>query len=188
MVPGNVAGLLVFLAALTPGYAWVRVAERYRPRPARSSLFEAVELATAGAFATTLAAALASAVAPHWPGMFIDIEKWAHAGNSYLQGEPYRAMRTLVFVIVAACLLALACALLINRNGPSQIIPGATVWQSVLEYKGSRVFVAVHLKDDRQIEGYVWSFPTAETGMQEIALQAPIFATFQGQASPRKRR
>jgi hypothetical protein len=48
LIPTTVAGVAVFLASLSPGYIWVRVAEVRVPRQRRTQLLEAAELVLLG--------------------------------------------------------------------------------------------------------------------------------------------
>lgn len=177
MVPSTVVGLVLFVAALAPGYFFLRVAERFETRASRSPFLEAVELIVIGSLATTFAALLALLMGTLFESFFLDVRAWAREGNSYLRTEPFGVARSVAFVVPAACGLAAVGARLVHHDGSPDLVPHATVWRSVFHYHNSPVLVGLQLKDGILVEGYLWSYPTGPSDVREIALQKPIIVT-----------
>jgi hypothetical protein len=184
VLPGDLVGLILLLAAVAPGYVFVRVAEQYRPRPERSALLETAEVLAIGAACTTFAALLAVGLEYAMHGLVVDVSKWSSQGNAYLRERPFTVARSIGLALVGACAIAYLSALIVNRGRPAGIIPGVTVRAGVFEpagRAGRRAWVAVHLKDGSVVEGYLLAYPTGGSDVQEIALQKPIGRTDPGQ-------
>jgi Family of unknown function (DUF6338) len=180
VVPGNLFALVLFLAAVAPGYIFIRATERYRSVPERSTLLEAAELIVIGAASTTAASLVGLSLAFFWDSAFVDVERWADDGNGYLRDEPYRAAFSIGFVLVVGCVVAFAAALLANRGNPRDLVPGATVWRNVMKpasEEGKCGWVSAHLKDGSVVEGYLMSYPTGTSDIQALGLSEPIAYT-----------
>jgi hypothetical protein len=180
VIPGNLVGLILFLAAVAPGYVFVRTSERFRARPGRSALLEAAELLVIGAACTTIASLIAVGLAEWLGGGFLDIPAWAEQGNDYLRGEPYRLAWSVGFVLLVASAAAFGLAHLANRGRTGDIVLGVTVWSGAFEaagHKGQRAWLTAHLHDGRIVEGYVKGYPTGASDVQALALQRPITVT-----------
>jgi len=61
VVPINFVSIVLFLVFMTPGFTWVRVEERERPRPDRTQLLEAAGSLSIGTIASVLAGAAVAA-------------------------------------------------------------------------------------------------------------------------------
>jgi hypothetical protein len=180
VLPGNLLGIVLLLAAVAPGYVYVRVAERYQSRPERSALVETVELVAIGAACTTVAALLAVGLEGLVDSIVIDISTWASKGNAYLRARPESVARSIGLVLGGACVIAYLSARVVNRGRPAGIVPGITVRAGVFQpasRPGKRAWVAVHLKNGSIVEGYLLAYPTGESDAQSIALQKPIGLT-----------
>lgn len=183
MLPANFVGLLLLLAALAPGYVYVRVAEQRRSRPDRSALLETAEFLVIGAASTTVAVLVLVALAERTDDLVIDLPRWAREGSTYLEVRPYAVARSVGAVLGGACGLAYLGARFIHRGQPPNLVPGVTVRAAVFEpagRPGRRAWVAVHRKDGSVIEGYLLAYPTGGSDAQEIALQKPIGLTPSG--------
>jgi Family of unknown function (DUF6338) len=82
VIPSTVFGLLVVAAALGPGYVFVRVEERRRPRAVRSPLLETAELLLIGGIFSTAAFAGVAALSV-WAG-WIDEHMLAIQRTTYV--------------------------------------------------------------------------------------------------------
>jgi Family of unknown function (DUF6338) len=157
VIPTSLLGLLVFAASMCPGYAWVRVSEKRRPRPDRSSLLELAELVSVGAFASALAllAGLLVAKATGW----IDLTKLAHQGAKYVLSHPERGLTFLLAVLVASYAGTYLVALVALRHLPVAV-SHASVWYEALGDAAAtrRVRALLELRDGRAIRGNVASF------------------------------
>jgi Family of unknown function (DUF6338) len=142
---------------MCPGYAWVRVSERRRPRPDRSALLELAELVSVGAFSSALAllAGLLIAKATAW----IDLRAFARQGTKYVLVHPERGLTFLLLVLVASYVGTYLVALAALRHLPAAV-SHASVWYEALGDAGAtrRVRATVELRDGRAIRGNVASF------------------------------
>jgi hypothetical protein len=147
VLPGNLLALVLLLAAVAPGYVYVRVAERYQSRLDRSALVETVELVAIGAACTTVAVLLAVGLEGLVDGVVLDVSRWASQGNAYLRSRPESLARSIGLVLGGAGVVAYLSARIVNRGRPAGIVPGITVRAGVFEpasRPGKRAWVAVH--------------------------------------------
>lgn len=102
-MPTNFIGLALFVVFITPGYLWVRVEERSRPRPDRSQLLEVAELLMVGAVASFLAAGFLAALGPHL-GALLNVADWIGAPDrtAFLSGRLVQAMNSLLLTVLTA--------------------------------------------------------------------------------------
>lgn len=102
-MPDNLVGLVLFVAFITPGYLWVRLEERARPRPDRSGLLEVAELLTIGVLASLFAAAFVGWLGARVPGL-LDVSSWADAerADEYLAEHWIKAGVSLLGVVLSA--------------------------------------------------------------------------------------
>ena len=182
MLPANLVGILVFFAAIFPGFAWVRVAETRALRASRSPLMEMLELASVGATCSIAAAACMGGLTKIVP-VFADLDRWA-TDDSYFRNNQFRVLLTVVVVLGMSTAISWFAARVVYRNQPRVFGPERTVWTDVLAESGRTLeggmlrvaFLAVRLSDDRLIEGYLYSFPAGNTDtVEEVALRSPIF-------------
>lgn len=180
MLPGDPAGLVLLLAALAPGYVYVRAAERYRSRPERSVLLELAEILVIGAACTTMSAVLVVVSATLFDGVVLDIPSWATEGTRYLKTRPYVLARTVGLVLTGACVVAYVSARIVHRKQPPTRLAGYTVKNGVFDglgRDGKRAWLALHLRNGDVVEGYLFAYPTGASDEEEIALQRPIGLT-----------
>src|SRR6266852_3591590 len=116
MLPGAPIALFA-LAALLPGWIFVRLAERRIPRPERSALAELVELAAVG-FSTVAASVfvVASLSWTHIPGLF-NVRAWAILRGAYLGRHIGSALLSAIFVAnleLCSCRCFVFCGLQIQ--------------------------------------------------------------------------
>lgn len=179
MIANSLAGFAFFVAGLGPGYLFIRVAEKHKPRPGRSTLFEAVEMVVVGAVASLLSIAAVLALAD--VTSFIDSRALALSPGTYLLTNAWRSL------VVLATLLALAyggtwvvaCRI---YGGDGAVDPGGSSWWEAFRRAsaGRFVRVTVELRDGRRIAGQVGGFTAESVDNRELGLVAPIAA----QAAP----
>lgn len=183
-MPTTVVGLIVVVGAFAPGYAWIRVAEARKLRADRSPLLETVELGLVGAAATLISAAAVGLISESFAVGLADLQHWALQGSLYFENHPVKVLLTLAAIVVLSTFSAWAAARVAYRRYPPVFGPERTVWSDVLAGSGQLVgegvartaFIAARTKDDRIIEGYLFSFPSGPSDtVSEVALQAPIF-------------
>jgi Family of unknown function (DUF6338) len=180
VLPGDLIGVVILLAAVAPGYVYVRVAEHYRSRPERSALLETAEVVVIGAGCTTLAAGALVGIGQWVDGIVLDTSSWIRHGNAYLRSRPDLLLRSAALALVLAFLVAYVAARVVNRGRPRHIVPGIAVRSGVFEAarrEGKRGWVAVHLKNGTIVEGYLQAYPTGDVEAPEIALQKPTGLT-----------
>jgi hypothetical protein len=174
VIPGTALGLVLAVAALGPGYVYLRVAERRSARPERSSLLEAVELAVVGALASTAALLVVGALAD-----------WTHVANahwlaadpaSYTGHHPLRLLWLVALTLGLAYLIAFAAAKVIHRT-PDVIRPAGSAWTEAFINKcpkGCATVLTVELRDGRKVEGTHGAHTPSVDYNRELYLRAPL--------------
>ncbi len=175
MIPGTALGLVLTVAALGPGYIYLRVAERRHARPERSGLLEGVELAVVGALASIASLLVVGVVADatgvanaHWLG--------AHPA-SYLGHHPLRLLWLVALALVLAYGIAFGAATLMLRGVPDAIRPAGTAWTEafIADCPNNEVAVLiVELRDGRRIEGTLGAHTPSADYNRELYLRAPL--------------
>ena len=179
MAPKNLLGLLLLVAAFSPGYVYLRFAERWHTRPARSTLLEAVELVSIGAVVSTVVTLAVTAIGDL--SGWLDTTQLFRDPARYVADHPARCLIALLVAAVAAYGLAAAAALATNavKNRQStereQVIPGVTVWQQMLRTgrpeERNSVVLNVELRDGRILTGLAYSWTAHDEENRELALQ-----------------
>jgi hypothetical protein len=174
VIPGTALGLVLTVAALGPGYIYLRVVERRNARPERSGLLEAVELVIVGALASTAALLVIGALAD-----------WTHIANahwlaahpaSYAGHHPLRLLWLVALTLGLAYLIAFAVANVIHR-APDAIRPAGSAWTEAFITecpKGSAAVLTVELRDGRKIEGTLRAHTPSVDYNRELYLTAPL--------------
>ncbi|MDQ1586210.1 MAG: hypothetical protein QOH80_1575 [Actinomycetota bacterium] len=179
MAPKNLLGLLLLVAAFSPGYVYLRFAERWHTRPSRSSLLEGVELLSIGALISATVALAAIALGDATGAL--DTARLFNHPEDYVAAEPIRCLFALLISAVGAYALAALAAHTANvvkkRQSPDreQVTPGVTVWQQTLrtgnpESRNS-VVLNVELRDGRILTGLAYSWTAHDAENRELALQ-----------------
>lgn len=182
MIPSNLAGLVLFVASLGPGYIFVRVVEVGGPRPPRSTFFEAVEMAVVGAVATTIAACvvLAATDLAGW----IDTPRLFSHSKRYFEVHPLRVLAC-VFMTLALSYVGVALPWVVRevtkrRRGaePAAIHkPGAAGWQEVFVTRrpaNTTLVATAELSDGRKVIGQVLGFSSIAHDNRELTLGKPL--------------
>lgn len=178
MLPGTLLGFVLFIASLGPGYVYVRVAERHDPRPERSQLAEAVEMAIFGAVATTMSAAVILMISGS-TGL-LDLSALVERPRAYLIAEPMRVLATLLATGGASYALAWTVGVIRHREEQAVVHPGRTMWLEMLWHakpsQAHSTIATVELRDGRTVVGMVGGFTAQDSEQRELALQAPLAA------------
>jgi hypothetical protein len=189
VIPSSGLELVVVLAALGPGYVYLRVAERRMVRPERSGLLEAVELVVIGALASTVALLLVLILAD-WSSV-VNMHDLGREGDVYLKHHPLRMLWVVAVVLLIAYVLVWVAARIALRGQQPTIEPGGTSWQaSFSENKPTKdhaVALSVELKDHRVIQGVLGGYTTNADDNRELCLVAPIFVRGGVEAQPHER-
>jgi hypothetical protein len=182
VIPTTALGLVVFLAALGPGYVYLRVAERRGVRPERSGLLEAVELAVVGAFASTVATLAVFALAD--AANVVNIHVLGSDPQHYAEDHPLRLLWLVAVTLLTGYALAWTGARLVHLRNEPNIVPGGTAWgnafRAELPHPYDVVRVTVELRDGRKLTGPLGGFTTDADADRELCLAAPIFVQLPG--------
>lgn len=167
-MPSTVLGLVVLAAALGPGYVFIRVEERRRPRPERSALLETAEIVVIGGLASTIAFAAVAGVASHT--RWLDETKLARNHSEYLLSHVSRFAMLLLITLGLACLIAFLGARLLFHGYPATI-KAHSAWDEFLaEQPGIINFVTVGLDDGVAIGGDVVAHSVGERSADDREL------------------
>jgi hypothetical protein len=152
VIPSSVLGLVVVAAALGPGYVFVRIEERRRPRPTRSTLLETAELLIIGGFASTMAFAAVAAVAAHT--RWLDEEKLAKNSTKYLLSHASRFGVLLLVTLALSYAATWLVARAIFRHRPASI-EHISAWDRAFEPKSADalVYITAGLDDGLAVAG-----------------------------------
>jgi len=176
VIPDSLLGLVLFAASLGPGYVFETVAEKRRPRPARSTLGETIEMAVIGASFSVLAAILVLLLAHETA--WIDTKALANETTLYVLQNPLRAPAALATVFVLGYAGAGVTARLLYRGKNPRIQPGFVPWHRVFlqdrPNDDSSVFVTVYMRDGSKIAGTLGAYTLEHGDNREIALVAPM--------------
>lgn len=158
----------VFAAALGPGYVFLRVEERRRPRASRSSLVQTVELAAIGATAFAISSLIVVSVGlrANW----IETSKLAQGRSTYILQNGDTALALLVATLVLAYLIAWVAARLWLHGSKPSIFP-ISAWHEALEERsGTAPYVVLSLRDGRQVAGSVRAYTVDDRPLAEREL------------------
>jgi hypothetical protein len=86
VIPSSIAGVLVFLASVGPGYVYVRIRENWRPYVERTPLREAAQIVVAGSLATVAGVVVTLNVGKALN--FLDTNALAERPGHYLTTHP----------------------------------------------------------------------------------------------------
>jgi hypothetical protein len=175
MFPSTLLGVLAFLASAGPGYAYVKIAERWRRPAERTALREAMELLVIGSLATALGVLVALIVGDE--GGFLDTVALAERPGRYMVTHPVELGAALLIILAISYGGAVLAALLIHKDR-KRVYPDSA-WWGAFERRlpaGHGVYATVGLKDGRAITGGVHSFTAEPVAVddREIALAAPV--------------
>jgi hypothetical protein len=153
VIPNTVLGLVVIAAALGPGYVFVRIEERRRPRPKRSGLLETAELVVIGGFFSTMAFAVVAAFSSHWG--WLDQRKLAKDSTAYLLSHVSRFAVIVLIALILSYLATWMVAHIIFWRRPASI-ELHSAWDQVLEpRRGIIHYATVGLDDGLAVAGDV---------------------------------
>lgn len=185
VIPTTTTGLLFFLAAISPGYLYQRLAERRLERGERSAWLQAVDLLCIGATCTLLGVFAVLALGEFLPDIVLGLNRVAVEAGSLIN-EPWLLARSLLLALLASNLIAVALALSVARIVPRARFGHGSVWTTTLtRYQRPRtdesesrtaLYLVAQLNDGRSIGG---EFLYAERGndpdRRDIALAAPLW-------------
>lgn len=187
-MPTTLWGFLVLVGVLGPGYAWVRYAERRKPRPSRSGILEAADVIYIGVSATSAALIFLLAARP------LNFPAPAELSPGLLQfarDDFWRALGSLASVIALSVVGTLLVARLAYGPSKPRINPGETVWFEVFKdaTASNPIPVSIDMVDGRIMEGlFLGTDLEADIEQRDLALQRPIYVWMAGAGAKRERR
>jgi hypothetical protein len=174
VIPSTILGLVVFAAAVGPGYTYVKTAERWRPASERTPLREAAEIVVTGSLATAVGVVVALLALDAIRGS--ELAAIAQDPARHLITHPAELAGGLVVVVVVSYGGSFGVAKLLHR-GRLRVFSDSA-WYGAFERdlpESHGIYATVGLRDGRAITGGVRSF-TAEPGPvddRELCLHAP---------------
>jgi hypothetical protein len=177
VAPKDLLGLLLLVAAFSPGYVFLRVAEKRHTRPPRSALLEGVELVSIGALVSTVVALAVIALGERFDAL--DVPRLVRDPAGYVAAEPVRCLVALLAAVVAAYVVAGLAARVTNArydyasSDRDQVIPGRTLWQHLMRTGDTRdaVVLNVELRDGRILTGVAYGWTAQDADNRELALK-----------------
>ncbi|WP_405659735.1 DUF6338 family protein [Streptomyces sp. NBC_01166] len=190
-MPSSVIAAVLLLAAMTPGYAFHRSMNRYRPKDTRSSTTEVVELFSVGALATAAGLLLTLLLGELAP--FLVTLREVTKAPAHFRDHPWSWVGAVVLAMALSMALSTLAGVYAGRKSPRRT--GAAVREGTVAVhaltdragpdKRRKPFVSVELSDGRLVEGYVRYVSTdPDPARRDIVLQRPIAWTGPG-AVPR---
>lgn len=176
MIPSTLVGVLLAVAAVSPGYIYVRVASSRRPRAERTALTETAEYLIWGIVTIGLAAVTIFGLAEIDGSPFAPIGGLAAAGSSVFAEDPWSVIWTVAAIYALALVISLAASLVIERGSSGSHVQ-EPVWWTVFGKRsgGDELFCSVWLPGGRIVEGFLYSYTTDSSGPRDVALKAPLW-------------
>jgi hypothetical protein len=176
-------GPLVLLLALTPGWVYLQLLRRLRPRARSTALTELLEAVAVGLSTTGLAVwAVISLRRPLRP-FIVDIDGLV-AGTTHTKASLDSLARTIALVLVLAILISgLLHGIQRLRRSP-EFHPEGGLWVYAISDrpKGHIPYVGLQMKNGKLLEGELHSISLEDLGDdREIALRGKIRVTVDGQ-------
>ncbi|WP_189213735.1 DUF6338 family protein [Actinokineospora fastidiosa] len=181
-MPSTLVGLVIFVAGLAPGLAFVLARQRISPQRAVSAVRETAQLVFVSLALDLAVLVVFGVVRAVWPSVTPDVgrlvrEPGAYWRESYLL-VTWWSVGALVLAIAAGALVgARTVGRMLGRPDPRPHESRASAWWLVLqEAPRRRVHVACTLDDGSYVAGWLASYNTdvAETGDRDLVLAAPI--------------
>ncbi|MFJ6810944.1 DUF6338 family protein [Streptomyces anulatus] len=185
-MPSNVAGLVLFVVLLFPGYVYERRRSRDIADRQRTPFRETLSVIFVGALADSvflLFAVLFAVLGPSWaPDVYALISR----PGPYLDTHPLRGMALLLWIVGGGCALGYLCAArpwrpVLRRRWPDRYRrehlrdPQQSAWWLLFHAKpGHRIYVGCYLDNGAYVSGLLHSFSRAETETadRELTLRA----------------
>ncbi|MGW1180497.1 DUF6338 family protein [Streptomyces drozdowiczii] len=178
---------MLLLAAMTPGYAFHRCVNRYRPEDSRSSTVEVVELFSVGALTTAAGLLLTLLIGELTPSL-VSLREVTEAPAEF-RGQPWSWVGAAALAMALSMAFSALAGVYAGRNSPRRtgaaVREGTVAVQALTDRAGAdgrrKPFVAIELDDGRLVEGYVRYVSTdPDPARRDIVLQWPIAWTGPG--------
>lgn len=179
MVPESLAAVYAFLAFVAPGLVFQLLRERARPALDESAFREASRVALTSLVFTTVSILVLTLFSVIVPGVLVDLAEWMQSQSAYVGDHLWLVAWSVFAEVGVACILAWLAAAALSKwvDDPSVKISKKNVWElAILESRphGKVAWVAVELKDDVTVWGYVHYFTTdLPLEDRELSLMGP---------------
>jgi Family of unknown function (DUF6338) len=193
-MPTTVAGLIVLVVALSPGFCYVLRRERLAPNRSVSSFRESLAVILTSVFSVILVLGLLALLRVAFPGATPDTSKLVRNPSAYFRADYAVLSLWAVGLLSAACILCLFAAQLpawslrldghsrllgwlssrLDRDTPVQFV---SAWWRLFETQPEKYkLVRCQLDDGSLVQGLVHSYSVKgdETADREIVLRAPL--------------
>jgi len=179
--PVTITALLIVLA-LVPGWVYLRLVERLRPRSTDSPLNQLLEVLAVGAVTTGVSALVVSLLPHRWLPITLDVDAWAAGGPDHLREHWQQAAITAAVIFALATIIAVGLYRLRALSKPAEFVSHANWVQSLGERPPNKApYVGLHLEDGRLVEGELYSYSLDEDPTKrDITLAKPIRITADG--------
>jgi hypothetical protein len=175
VIPATVAGLLAFAAAVGPGYLFVRLTERRRPRRRYTPLEESAEILVVGALATSIGV-LAVLALSDVTGL-LDTVALTHEASDYLVTHPARVLATGALVGLVSYGSVWAAVSWAYRGSTAEIRQSNAYFSAAEDERPADhgVLATVELRDGRAVTGVLRAFNFYDATREgELLLTAPL--------------
>ena len=179
MIPETVGALYAFLGLITPGLVYQLLRERARPALDERAFREASRIALTSAVLTTMSLSTLALLSLSKPEWFADAREWLTNGQSYVVANEALVARTVLFVVVLACIYAVLAHLIATFVASRQKtrIVKTDVWYQLFveDVPSDRVpWVFLRMKDGTRLWGHVDFFTVGKPiAGREMSLKGP---------------
>jgi len=179
MIPSSLLGVVLFVAAVGPGYLYVRKAEQYSPPEKRTPLREAAELLVIGALTSLIAATVVFVAAR--AAQVVNSQTLDREGGNYVVLHPFRSLGGILVALILSYSLALLAAHLQFRKKQVAHERGSVWWKALTSVNSREVWATVELLDGRRIQGRVDAFDMSPGDKpRDLSLAGPLKLAVRG--------
>lgn len=187
-MPSTILGVLIFVAALGPGFVYVEIAGRRRPRQVRSPVAEGVEMAAIGATTTLLATVIVVGVADALGEVSATV--LARDGIGVLSSDPWKWLAVFAGVLGLSYASAWTAAKCRYRGADDGVHePAGAGWNKALGEQrpiGQQAVVVATLRDGTRVGGHpvAWTSQLCDSRELYLGGSLAVQPTGTAEASP----
>jgi hypothetical protein len=178
MVPTTLVGLVLFIALLTPGFAYSARRERSGPERQFSALRETVAMVVVSVVCDLVVLSLALVVWSALPKRTVDLTSLlAKPGDYAVKHHVALWIWGVGLVGVATLLAVLIAGPLVDRLGRRDEAPFLSAWGRLFTaHPDCRVHVGCHLSDGTYVAGWLltYSRSAADVADRELTISGPV--------------
>ena len=202
MAPTTILGVILFLAVLLPGFAWLWASERRGPMVVRPATVAIAELAVVGTFVAAVACGVVVFLGTRYSWL-VDVPVWLTSDDpwAYLGEHFWQAWTSFFLQLVVGMALAVGAAAALRRPGRTVFSAGGTVLHQVLEAERSvprsapvqdgaasrQALMFLQTTGGTVVQGYLRCF-SADRNEPYLAIESPISVGKAGRQDPLEER